>query len=371
MSSPIRVLLVEDDIVQRKVVQKSLEGVQRVDLEVYFAESLAALNDHLKKQTVDVILLDLGLPDSQGYATFETVVAQHKDIPLVIMTATDDEELALDSLRKGAQDYIVKGAFDHALLLRVILYAIERKRGEEELRKAREQVVQANKFESIARLARGVAHEVLNPLAIIKLGVSLLFDKAKKTDGSNDEQASLELMKDAIERADAVIKGLLAFSDPQTETKASYSLKTIVEDVILLLQHECEQRKIDVKNELVADFAPIQMQRQKVQQAILSVLNNAIDVMDNGGDLTLRMEKQQRTDGKPGLALIIEDTGPGMPEAVLQQIADPFVTEKKKWESLGLGLSVVKTVMSEHEAELKFENRAEGGLRVSMIFPEP
>lgn len=366
MSEVISVLLAEDDKVQRKIVQTQLERVENSPFVVHNVGSLQEVIEFLNEHAIDVVLLDLGLSDSQGFATVEKMVERHKSVPVVILTATDDKKLALDSLRKGAQDYLVKGGFDQRLLQRVLLYAIERKRGEEELRAAQEKALQGAKFESIARLARGVAHEVLNPLAIIKLGINLLDSKDGKPQEADPEQVAL--MRDAIERADKVIKGMLAFSDPHAEASTFQSLTGVVKDTLLLLEHDCQQRAISITKELDESLPPFVMQRQKVQQAVLNILNNAIDAMDKSGTLTVRTEHSKLSDGRGGIALVVEDTGPGMSEEDLAQMADPFATKKKTWESFGLGLSVVHKVMQEHGGELNIENRKQGGLRVQLIF---
>jgi PAS domain S-box-containing protein len=84
--------------------------------------------DRLKARGIDAILLDLGLPDSQGLNTFEKIQAVAKKVPILILTAYTDDAFALEAVRKGAQDYLIKGKFDSALLVRAIAYAVERKK---------------------------------------------------------------------------------------------------------------------------------------------------------------------------------------------------------------------------------------------------
>ena len=89
---------------------------------------------------VDLVLLDLSLPDSQGFDTFARVHAQAPDLPIVVVTGSNDEMLAVQAVQAGAQDYLVKGEIDSGLLSRAMRYAIERKKTEIALRKAREEL---------------------------------------------------------------------------------------------------------------------------------------------------------------------------------------------------------------------------------------
>ncbi|MDP3920553.1 MAG: PAS domain S-box protein [Candidatus Omnitrophota bacterium] len=105
---------------------------------VELKETLKEALESMSKITPDVILMDLGLPDSQGLNTFHRVHDHSPGVPIVVMTANHDEAYTMEAIRKGAQDYLVKGTFDAKILPRVLSFAIERKRSERELRSAEE-----------------------------------------------------------------------------------------------------------------------------------------------------------------------------------------------------------------------------------------
>lgn len=132
-SPTIRVLLIEDDPGDADLVKIVLAESANPKFQVTWADRLKAGLDVLANNSTDVVLSDLGLPDSQGIETFLRVHAQAPKLPIVLMTGFDDETFALEAVRSGAQDYLVKGSVDGKLLSRVIRYAIERKRAEEEL----------------------------------------------------------------------------------------------------------------------------------------------------------------------------------------------------------------------------------------------
>src|SRR5512142_3217639 len=131
----LRVLLVEDNAVDAKLItallRSSVPGIQ-----CSHVTRLDQALVHLGNGRPDVVLLDLNLDDSEGYETFRRVRQATAKAAILVLSGSDDEELAITTVREGAQDYIVKGSFDGRLLLRSIRYAIERKRSEEALRQS-------------------------------------------------------------------------------------------------------------------------------------------------------------------------------------------------------------------------------------------
>ena len=133
-ASPITVLLVEDNPGDARLILELLGEVQTQAFDLERVERLDHALTRLSRTGVDVVLLDLGLPDSQGLETFMRARRGAPDEPIVVISGLDDERLALEAVRSGAQDYLVKGRIEGHLLARVLRYAVERKRGEEALR---------------------------------------------------------------------------------------------------------------------------------------------------------------------------------------------------------------------------------------------
>ena len=129
----IKVLLVEDNPDDVRLVREMLSESDISGFVLERADRISAGIERLSRKDIDVVLLDLSLPDSQGLDTLQKVVLAAPKVPIVVMNGLDDEELALQAVQRGAQDYIVKGYMDTHTLTRAIRYAIERKRSEEEL----------------------------------------------------------------------------------------------------------------------------------------------------------------------------------------------------------------------------------------------
>jgi diguanylate cyclase (GGDEF)-like protein len=132
--TPIRVLMVEDSAPYALALQEYLASAAAERVEVVHVETMAAARPHLLEGGFDAVLLDLSLPDSRGLATVEHATSLNPRVPIIVLTGLDDETIGTEAVRKGAQDYLVKGNVDGALLVRSIRYTVERKRAEESIR---------------------------------------------------------------------------------------------------------------------------------------------------------------------------------------------------------------------------------------------
>ena len=130
----IKILLVEDNPGDVFLMHLAVREAGMGPVKLERVQRLRAAMERLERDAFDVILLDLALPDSQGLDTLARALEHASDIPIVVFTATEDEELGLEAVRQGAQDYLVKGQVDEKLLLRSIRYAIERHAQRAELR---------------------------------------------------------------------------------------------------------------------------------------------------------------------------------------------------------------------------------------------
>jgi two-component system, cell cycle response regulator len=122
----IKLLLIEDDPADAALLKEELSGLRYMTVDLVCANSLSKALAHLGRQTFDVIISDLGLPDSQGLKTLVRISEIFPEVPIIVLTGYDDEESAMGALKAGAQDYLVKGQIDINILYRSIRYSIER-----------------------------------------------------------------------------------------------------------------------------------------------------------------------------------------------------------------------------------------------------
>ncbi|ADZ09291.1 response regulator receiver protein [Methanobacterium lacus] len=125
---PIKVLMIEDNRGDYQLILKLLEKSENAQFELVHSPRLKSGVELLENNSFDVILLDLGLPDSNGLDSFNVILKKHPEIPTIILTGLANEETGIQAIKYGAQDYLVKGEFNGKLLVRAIQYAIERKK---------------------------------------------------------------------------------------------------------------------------------------------------------------------------------------------------------------------------------------------------
>jgi two-component system, NtrC family, sensor kinase len=413
----IAVLLIEDNPEVASLMSAMLKKAKSVCFSVTIADTLESGIRQLKAEQYNAILLDLTLPDSNGLETVRSVHVQAANIPIIVLTGVDDEHIATHAVREGAQDYIVKGSADINGLIRSVLYAIERKHAEEELRKARnelelrvkertaelqrinellkneveerkikelqllvsnsrlqttqDQLIQAAKMEVVGGLASGVAHEVKNPLAIILQGVEYLERKTAKDDKS--VATTIGYIRNAVERADNIVRGLMDFSSISQLNMQKQPIVPIIEKALMLLKHQFDKYHIKIVRKFSDNLPDLLIDRNKIEQVFLNLLMNAADAMAQGGQLTVSVypqsqgpeAAQQKTET---LIVQIMDQGSGIPVEVLKNIFDPFFTTKRTKGGTGLGLSIVRNILETHKASIEIKNNADKGAQALITF---
>lgn len=253
----------------------------------------------------------------------------------------------------------------------------------QDLKAAQYQLIQAEKMQSLGRMAAGVAHEVKNPLGILSMGMEYL----NKNVVSNDPNAVTILhdMSDALKRADLIIMGLLDFSAPRELDRQPENLNDLLEATIGLVKHELGETPILLVREFAPGLPPVYVDRNKIKQVFVNVLTNAIHAMPEGGVLTLRtgtrvlqpaevghdagsrVAERFRAGETVAVAEVL-DTGPGLTEEKLARVFDPFFTTKPTGKGTGLGLTVTKKIVELHGGGIEIQNRPEGGVKVTVMF---
>ena len=248
-----------------------------------------------------------------------------------------------------------------------------------ELRNVQLQLIEAEKMKLVGRLAAGVAHEVKNPLAVVKMGTEFLF--MHEMAAEPDVRETLTGMADAVQRADTVIRGLLDFSAPKKLELQPESLNAVLERALTLVRGDL--KGIAVEKELGRSLPVVPLDVGKISQVFINLLTNAAHAMEGGGLIVVRTYQKQLTGvgtnmsdqrvesfrvGQTLVVTEIDDTGHGIPEDKLPKIFEPFYTTKPTGKGTGLGLSVVKTIVDLHGATIDLRNLPSGGTRATIMF---
>lgn len=247
-----------------------------------------------------------------------------------------------------------------------------------ELRAVQLELIEAEKMKLVGRLAAGVAHEVKNPLAIIRMGTDYM--TRQKFDDPNIPTVVHEI-QEAVERADHVVRGLLDFSAPKKLHMALSDLNQVIRHALVLVRGELGSNKFKIIEQFQGDLAKVRLDAMKIEQAFVNIFTNAAHAMENGGTLTIRTFMRQVTgvgeniagsgSFRPGDTLVVTevlDTGHGVPDALIGHLFEPFFSTKPTGKGTGLGLTVTKTIVDLHGGTIDIRNRPEGGACVTVTF---
>ncbi|MCX6996467.1 MAG: PAS domain-containing protein [Kiritimatiellaeota bacterium] len=226
------------------------------------------------------------------------------------------------------------------------------------------QLIEAAKMKSVGQLAASVAHEVKNPLAIALMGLEYL----SSTVAINDDRVATVVKdtKEAIQRADIIIRELMNFSVPAKLEMKHQDLNRIVEHTVHLMRHEARKRNVTSNMDLGPSLPHLPLDGTKIEQTLVNLCMNAIEAMPTGGTLLVRTRANQLEAGATEVIVDMEDTGAGIPEADLVNIFEPFFSRKQVGKGFGLGLSVSKQIIELHGGTLQIGNRPAGGAKVTI-----
>lgn len=255
----------------------------------------------------------------------------------------------------------------------------------QELQQTQMQLIQAEKLESIGRLAAGVAHEVKNPLALLLLGVDYL-SQGIEPDDPNVEKI-LQQMRDAVERADRIVRGLVDFSSQRSLSREPTQLSRVIDEVLLLVKHELTRSNTKVNVRIEKDLPLVFLDMSKFEQVLINLIINAVHAMAGVESKLIKIRARSESleevvknqgarkrevfrSGDRVVILEIIDNGHGIAPADANRLFDPFFTTKATGVGTGLGLSVARRIVELHGGELTLENREKDpGAVARLILP--
>jgi len=236
----------------------------------------------------------------------------------------------------------------------------------EELKNIYNQVNQIEKLASLGKLSATVAHELNNPLEGI-LTYSKLITKKLKNNGSGDQTKLieyLELISDESARCGKIVKDLLLFSHQEDDQFSIQPLLPIIDKSVTLINHHLEMHGIELVKDYHIEGISIMCNPQKIQQALMSLLINAIEAMPNKGTITIKVSKEENH-----AVIRIIDEGTGIHEKDLPHIFEPFYSTKEASKGTGLGLAVVYGIIAHHTGNITVEKTSEAGTTFKIILP--
>jgi signal transduction histidine kinase len=353
------VLVVEDDPGVNKLVCRNL---QREGITVQSALTAADALKIIYRDPGLLLVLDYKLPDMTGTELIEKLKAEQYNIPFIAMTGFGDQKIAVEIMKLGARDYIVKDSDFIEHLPRLINRTLKQistenmlEQAEKDKTKLEQQLRHAQKMEAVGVLAGGVAHDFNNLLTVIH-GYSE-FAIAEVDQGST-LYLKLEQVQRAAERAATLTRQLLLFSRKQDIEKRPVNINTTIDDMLKMLLRMIGE-DITVETKFGEGIFIVEADIGSIEQVIMNIVLNARDALPEGGRLTIATENITLSEkdclavhnARPGayICVSISDTGTGIDKETLQYIFDPFFTTKGEGKGTGLGLSIVYGIVKQHD----------------------
>jgi len=364
----VRILQVEDSELDAELVLSELDE-DGLDYEVRLVDDEPAYVAALEEFRPDIVLSDLSMPHFSGERALQILRGRSSDIPFIFISATLGEEAAIEALRSGATDYILKQ--NTARLASAVRRAL---READELKaraRAEQELIRAQRFESLALLAGGLSHDLRNLLQPLLLAGDTLEDYA-----DDPRLARLgALVRDCGRRGLEMVSSMLSFA--RGARRAEQVKLGALTDALKLLLQGSVPRAIQMQVDVYDPDVAFEGNHTELQQCLLNLTLNAIQAMPEGG--SLRIETSQVTladdffsedeSSIPGryLKLSVIDTGAGMPPDVLQRLFEPFFTTKES--GTGLGLLSCKRIVASHGGLMRVRSRVGEGTEFHLYLP--
>lgn len=375
MSELFRICLIEDNPGDVRLIKEMLTDVMTsgrtsIVVEMENCERLSEGLSLLENKPFDVILLDLTLPDSHGLDTFSKVMEAVPHIPIIVLSGLDDESIALQAVRLGAQDYLSKGEATGYLLIRAMRYALERKRSEEVLKNANKKLKELDKLKS--DFLSTVSHELRTPIAIMREGVSLVLDGV--AGDINDGQK--ELLNDTLENVDRLTRLVTDLLDISKIEAGKIRLRREVLDVNILAKQMIENYTVQANDkrillELKSSKTPakIYADADKVMQILHNLLSNAIRFTDSLGKITVTVY-----DNAGFVQCDVSDTGIGIAAENQKKLFSKFEQfgrlDGPGYKGTGLGLAIAKGLVEKHGGRIWVKSEMGEGTTFSFEIPK-
>jgi signal transduction histidine kinase len=365
----LRILLVEDNVGDARLLREMFSKEKPDSYELTHLLRLGDAEIHLAKGAVDIALLDMGLPDGHGIDTLRRARAIAPEIPMIVLTGLDDEALAAEAMRQGAQDYLIKGQIENRALPRALRHAIERHRMQTET-----DLIRSNQLQFKDEFLSHVSHELRSPLSAIYQYVTILVDKLAGE--LNPEQREyLGIVLRNVKQLQSMINDLFEVTRMQAgkvnidlqctslPEAISYSLNT--------LQGAAAAKGISLSSNLQARLPSVCSDPTRIRQILIILIENAIKFTPANGKV--KLEARVTEEHSDLVVVEVSDTGCGISADMIEQIFERLFQASDEApagrKGLGLGLYICRELVTRQNGQIWVRSVLGEGTVFSLTLP--
>ncbi len=354
----LRVLIVEDvrDDADLLLLELRRGGYEVMSERVQTADTMA---EALDRQPWDIVCSDWSMPDFSAPAALEILKKTGRDLPFIIVSGTVGEDIAVEALRAGAHDFLVKNR------LARFIPAIERELREAKIRGEKTAIQQqlsiSDRMASVGILAAGLAHEINNPLAAVLANLELAVrDVAELTKQANETPLVRELTseladaRESAQRIRDIVRDLKLFSRADDDKPGAVDVRRVLESSLRMAHNEIRHRARVVK-----DFAAVPLveaSESRLGQVFLNLIVNAAQSIPEGRAKDNEIRVRTLMGAHDRIVVEVCDSGSGMSPDVLKRLFQPFFTTKPLGVGTGLGLSICHRIITEAGGEMTVDS---------------
>ncbi len=420
-NSQVTALIVEDNPEHELLLRSLLETSHSPVFSVTSVGTAAEACERLSAGGVQVVLLDLNLPDSKGIQTFERVVAVAQEVPIVVLSGTGDVTLAVQTVQLGAQDYLLKGHVENHLLFRSIQYAIERKRAQVDLRRAyddleqrvsertaalreandalqrqvevrkraeaaslesnkqlmealselramQHEIVQRERFKVLGQMASGIAHEFNNVLTpMLGYAEHLLNHPAMLADVECVRDHLAKIVAAARTGAKAIVR-VRDFARTEAGERGPVKVGDVVQGAVSITEplwkdEALKAGKTILMAQKVGDVPEVLGNAGQLRELLMQLIINAVVAIEKRGMITISAERNNGS-----VAISVEDNGSGMSESARLRLCEPVQGILSGAVRMS-GYTGIHTILKRHGASLEIQSAEGVGTKVTVLIP--
>jgi signal transduction histidine kinase len=379
MMQHIRLLLVDDEVDFRQTLANRLRKRGLTPEQAGNGEECLSI---LEQKPMDVVVLDVKMPGITGIEVLEHIKKKYPKTEVILLTGHASTRDGVEGIKSGAFDYLTKPIEVEHLLGKIkqasekISRAEKIRQWEQKLKevefraKMAQQMMATERLASLGTLATGVAHEINNPLAIMKesagyMRLILKREELAEMPRKQDFELALTKIEGGVERARRITHQLLGAARKDDSVLSEVNLRELVNEAVQLVYREAANKDIEIIQKTDPSLNAIWSYPYQLRQVLINLLTNAIHATDSGGRITIILESIGDE-----AALTVSDTGEGIPRENLGRIFEPFFTTKSPDEGTGLGLFVTRGIIEKLGGAVNVESRIGHGSSFCVRLPK-